>query len=201
MKPIYKTVYFTIFIVAIIGIVLELIVSAGRTETAFTHPLIRSLNFFTYFTAWMNILAAVTSILLVRNFVSTTLHALRITAISGLAVTMYIQYMYLSSTLNGLPFISDLFIHTIVPALYIIAWLFIGPKIILQKKIFLYSLIIPTIWLGSTLIRGVVTGWYPYEFLDLTLNGVLKTLLNIFILYSMLFVGMLIIFIREHYFR
>lgn len=192
-------IYAAIAIIAIVGIILELIVSAQRQESAFSQPLIRALNFFTYFTAWMNMLVVGISFWLAKSkpHTSTRVNAIRLTTLAGLAVTIFIQYAYLAKPVAGLPFISDLFIHTITPVLFIVAWFIYGPPVQITKKVFVGSLIIPTVWIGLALLRGILTSWYPYAFLDISELGGPTVIKNVAILYGMLFAGMFLAWIGE----
>ncbi|APT85484.1 Pr6Pr family membrane protein [Corynebacterium aquilae] len=50
------------------------------------------------------------------------------------------------------------------------------------------ALIIPTIWVGYCLIRGTMTGFYPYDFLNVTTLGYAVALRNIAGVYALFFV-------------
>ena len=78
--------------------------------------------------------------------------------------------------LRGLPtepgeYVSDItfpneILHVVIPAYIALDWL-LTPH---RRKIPVWSLFAglgyPLGWLGFTLLRGDVTGWYPYDFLD-----------------------------------
>lgn len=198
MSKFQKYTYILLAGLAIAGVLLELIVTAQREGTAFDNTFVRLLNFFSYFTAWMNVLVAGTSLYLMKSMADSKLYnSIRLSTLAGLGVTMLTHYLFLAGPLEGLPMISDLIIHTLVPGLYIIAWFILGPAVRVSRISFLLSLIIPTVWLFLALVRGILTGWYPYEFIDIQLNGVLRTALNLVMLYGVLCVGVVVVWLRD----
>jgi hypothetical protein len=58
-----------------------------------------------------------------------------------------------------------------VPVLAVTGWLIFGPRPRVTLRVVLLSLIWPAAWLGYTLVRGGLTGWYPYPFLNLQQRG------------------------------
>jgi hypothetical protein len=61
-------------------------------------------------------------------------------------------------------------LHVAVPLFLTIDWfvlrLFDRGRPALPWRALLVALVFPVLWIGMTLIRGAVTGWYPYPFLE-----------------------------------
>jgi hypothetical protein len=61
-------------------------------------------------------------------------------------------------------------LHVAVPLVLTIDWfvlrLFDRGRPALPWRALLVALVFPVLWIGMTLIRGAITGWYPYPFLE-----------------------------------
>jgi hypothetical protein len=68
--------------------------------------------------------------------------------------------------LDGPAFWANEIIHVIIPVLFAIFWLTIVPKIGLSFKSILPWLWLPFIYLIYILLRGAISGLYPYPFMD-----------------------------------
>jgi hypothetical protein len=92
--------------------------------------------------------------------------------------------------------VADELLHVAVPLLYLIYWLFFVPKGYLQWKTPINWLLYPICYLIYSIIRGAVTKFYPYPFIDVNQLGYGRTLINAglmflgFLLLGLLFVGM-----------
>jgi hypothetical protein len=60
----------------------------------------------------------------------------------------------------------DAVVHKLFPILAVIDWIIDPPETDLRMRDVALWLIFPLVWLGFTLVRGAVDGWYPYPFLD-----------------------------------
>ncbi|MEH1014309.1 Pr6Pr family membrane protein [Micromonospora sp. CPCC 206060] len=58
------------------------------------------------------------------------------------------------------------FLHTVVPLLAVLDWLFLQPRGRLRLRYAAYWLAFPLGYLGFALIRGLVVNRYPYPFVD-----------------------------------
>lgn len=191
-------VYRSISVLAVVGIIFEVIVSAGRENTVFDDPLIRALHFFATFTALMLILVAATSHFFAKSGQSSkTTIVVHLSTLLGLIVVTVMQYAFLAKPLEGFPLVSDLMIHAIVPGLYILAWFVFGPAVRLSVATVAASFIIPTIWLLATILRGMITGWYPYDFINPAFDGVVMAVRNVSLLYGLMFLTIGCIWLRE----
>lgn len=67
--------------------------------------------------------------------------------------------------------VVNIVLHYIIPVAIILDWIFFPPKERLSLRIALLWLIYPLVYLVCSLIRGGITGWYPYPFLNTVING------------------------------
>jgi hypothetical protein len=160
-----------------------------------------TIRFFSYFTVLTNTLVALYF----------TIRALRknndgqrITDSPGMltALTVYILVVGIIYQValrklwhpTGLQMFSDELLHTFIPLGTLIFWFFYEEKLAIPwTRIFLW-LIYPLIYLIYTLIRGNITGEYPYPFMDVTALGIQKVIFNslaVLLLLVFLSVGLL----------
>ena len=78
---------------------------------------------------------------------------------------------------------------TTVPLLYLLYWLFFIPKGFLQWKKPICWLLFPIFYLVYSIVRGAVTNFYPYPFIDVNQIGYGRTLINA----GLMFLGFLIL--------
>ncbi len=60
----------------------------------------------------------------------------------------------------------DTVLHRLMPVVVLADWLIDPPRRSIAFRPALIWLAYPLVWIGFTLIRGAVDGWYPYPFLD-----------------------------------
>lgn len=100
---------------------------------------------------------------------------------------------------KGLQLIVDEILHTIIPVLSVFFWYkYVNPKQLKWKDAFPW-LIYPLIYLLLILIRGAMSGFYPYPFIDVNTIGYGKVFINSGILtVCFLFFSFLFIAIGKH---
>jgi hypothetical protein len=91
-------------------------------------------------------------------------------------------------TPTGLQKIADVLLHDLIPLLYVAFWFFFVPKSNLRWVHAIWWLVYPFIYLVYTLIRGSITGTYPYPFLDVSAIGYSRLAANALVL-MMVFLG------------
>lgn len=142
-----------------------------------------------YFTILTNILVAVslTSVLLIpKTFVGRFFT--KISSVTAIAV--YITIVAFVYNLVLRPFWStkgvfktnDELLHVVVPVLYVLNWLFLLPKKGLVWRQLPNWLLFPLCYLFYVIIRGSLTGNYPYFFVDAKSYGYAAVALNSFVL-------------------
>lgn len=82
----------------------------------------------------------------------------------------------------GLAFWADLGLHSVVPVLVALHWLFLAPKAGLALRDVPFWIAGPLVCFALALGRGVWTGDYGYPFLDITALGWGAVAVNIFLL-------------------
>lgn len=194
-----KTAYmFITAIVAWFGLALQFYLILAN-ETSGISFWGRFFNFFSFFTILTNILVAIslTCSLLkpsTRLGVFFTRPALQ-AALALYILIVGIVYVTVLQGLwkpEGLQWLADVILHYAIPALYTVYWLsFVSKGHTKWKHCFVW-LIYPALYFAYSLVRGAVTGWYPYPFLDVQQNGLTGTLLNALVLMGVFIIAGLI---------
>lgn len=170
-----------------------------NSQLAATPELI--VRYFSYFTILTNLLVAIccTSLLLTPSskggqFFSSqkTLTAIAVyILVVGLIYNVILRFIW---NPQGLQKVVDELLHSVIPLLFLLLWVFLFKKKSLKWNAFFPWLIYPLIYLVFILIRGAFSGFYPYPFIDATKLGYQKTLLNSLGI-TILFIVLFIIFI------
>ena len=96
---------------------------------------------------------------------------------------------------QGLQLVVDELLHLIIPILFFLYWLIFVPKDSLEWKYAFNWMLYPSIYGTFALLRGNASGFYPYPFIDMSILGLNKTLINvagfvfIFLLAGLLFIA------------
>ena len=129
-----------------------------------------------YFTIQANVLVAVTVFTLLRDpdRDGRVWRVVRVAAVVGIAITGIVHWFFLRPLLDlaGWSYLCDKLLHVVVPLLAVVGWLLFGPRPrVTPARAWLLALIWPAAWLAYTLVRGAVTGFYPYPFLNVQATG------------------------------
>jgi hypothetical protein len=160
-------------------------------------------QFFSYFTILTNILVAIYSSISLLASPPKKFNWWFTSPCSATALTVYIVIVGLVYNIilrflwspTGLQKLVDEALHLIIPLLFLIYWFLFVPKGNLRWKNVLPWLLYPIIYLVYVLIRGSITGLFPYPFLEISTIGIGKVVTNILVLcivffvMSLLFVG------------
>lgn len=134
-------------------------------------------NFFSYFTIETNIFVAIT--LLLSAIAVAAGKNSKLDALRG-AVTVYILivgigFSVLLAGIEGMVLTAvpwdNTVLHYILPIAVLVDFLIDRPKRKLSFRKSLAWLLFPLAYLLYSLIRGHITGWYPYPFLNPNLDG------------------------------
>ncbi len=160
------------------------------------------IQFFSYFTITTNLLISITTTaaLLFPNtkFGRWCVQPRTITAITiYIIVVGVIANVLLRSLTNysGWDSVGNELVHSITPVLYTIYWLAFATKGSITWTSAFSWLIYPFIYFIYSFIRGSVTGWYPYPFIDVSKIGYTNFLLNsfymlvFFVVLNLVFIG------------
>lgn len=184
-----------IALIAIVAVVLQFYISINTKANSFAET---SIRFFSYYTILTNLIVGIYFLNKCLNVQSAFLNkAGTLTAITGyITVVGLIYQTILRYTWNpeGLQMIVDESLHSVTPVLTILYWILYG-----RKNKHSYSelpgwLLYPLGYLIFVLIRGHFSGFYPYPFVDVSILGFSKVLLNSFWIF-LLFVFLFLVFI------
>lgn len=176
------------FLVIAASIVIQLVlVIQGRGVLVEAERLVaplpeRLLRFFSYFTIQSNLLAAGTALSLIArpNRDGRTWRVVRIAALVGMTVTFVVYMIALRPLLHldGIAKVTNIGLHYVAPVLTVAGWLLFGPWPRVDVESLVRHLAWPVSYLIYILVLGVVTGWYPYPFIDVPWIGYPRALLN-----------------------
>lgn len=176
-------------VIAWLAVLLQIALAVRTVTAAGQSPVMGIVNTLSYFTILTNLIVAIVSTTSALRGASNALHAsdtflTRPSTMSAVAVYIFIVGLTYSLLLRsiwdptGLSLVLDIALHDITPILYVLFWFFFVPKGTLRWRQALYWLIYPVIYVLYSLIRGAITGRYPYYFVDVTLLGYSRALLN-----------------------
>jgi hypothetical protein len=74
--------------------------------------------------------------------------------------------------------VADVLVHDAAPVYYVIFWLLFAEKSGLRPSHAAQWLLYPLAYIAYTLLRGFLTGWYPYPFVDVRVLGYSRTFIN-----------------------
>jgi len=159
------------------------------------------IRFFSYFTITTNLLVTICCTTLLAASKSkwaayfsrqTTLTAITVyIVIVGLVYNIILRSIW---SPQGLQFVVNELLHTVIPSLFLIYWLVFIPKNELRWNSFWAWAIYPFAYFVFVFIRGGLSGFYPYPFLDVTRIGYGQALINSAAM-TVLFFGFFLLFI------
>jgi uncharacterized membrane protein SirB2 len=174
-----RTVHLVTAVVAVAALVLQTVLvvqgSSVLDETEVPPLLTRLGRLVSYFTIQSNLLVAVTAVQLARDPQrdGRWWRAVRVGAVVGITVTGLVHFVLLRPLLHldGADWVADKLLHMVVPVLAVLGWLVAGPRPRAPWRDAVLALAWPVAWLVWTLAVGAATGWYPYPFLDVGVEG------------------------------
>jgi len=150
---------------------------AGATLTG------RLLRMASFFTIQSNVLSAITAAQLARDpdRDGPIWRVVRLDALIGITVTGVVYSTVLArihEPKGWQQLSSNAAVHYVVPIMMVLGWLLFGPRPRITARVVCWSLLFPLLWFGYTLVRGAITPWYPYPFVDVQTHGYPRVLLN-----------------------
>lgn len=138
----------------------------------------RPVNFFSYFTIEANVLVVVVFLLsalatvkggrqvaLVAPRGATTVYILLV----GIGFALLLSGLK-NAQLTAVPW-DNTVLHYIIPVAVAVDWFVDKPTVRLSFRRALLWLLFPLVYVGYSLVRGAITGWYPYPFLNPSNKG------------------------------
>lgn len=146
-------------------------------------------QFLSYFTILTNLMVVVTlTVLLTKPSHRWAVFFARPSVSSGIVLYMTIVGIVYNLVLRqlwkpeGIDRLADELLHLVQPVLYLLFWLILVPKGSLKPTHILYWLFYPLVYTPYVMIRGAISGHYPYPFLDINENGFMKVVLNMLLI-------------------
>jgi hypothetical protein len=181
------------------AVVFQLYLSIVNRITLVPETIVR---FFSYFTILVNILVA---LCFTFNLLRSESTQGRFFARPGVQTALAVYIAVVGLTYNvvlrslwspqGLQYIVDELLHSILPVWFILYWLLFVPKQSLTWKDVFPWMIFPAVYCVYTLLRGSIGGFYPYPFMDVHVLGYQQVFFNVggmivlFLIISLLLVG------------
>jgi hypothetical protein len=157
-------------------------------------------RFFTFFTILTNILVALCLTMLLigpdQGFFTRPGNQAAIAAyitVVGIVYNIILRSLWAP---QGWQLIVNELLHSVIPVYFIVYWLIFSPKTGLQWKNMLGWLAFPMAYLVLIMVRGALSDWYPYPFVDVLTLGYAKVLINsagmlvFFLLVSAIFIAL-----------
>ncbi|SKC46438.1 hypothetical protein SAMN06296058_0531 [Pseudoxanthomonas indica] len=178
-------------------------INAAQASTAV--PLsTRFVRFFSYFTVESNLLVLFSAASLAWNPQQDgrLWRVLRLDALLGIAVTGIVFATVLSGLVHhsGIGTWVNAGFHYLSPLLALLGWCLFGPRPRIDGRTLVLAFVWPVAWLAYTLIRGALTAWYPYPFLNANELGYARVALNIAIILAGASAFALLLWGMEKYF-
>jgi hypothetical protein len=164
--------------IAIARLVLGLVVLVSVTYQIvdrLTHNVFRPGEYFAFFTIQTSLMDVV--VLLVGAWLAwttprdTRLFTIVRVCIVGFAIVTCVVYNLLLRDVPSdpgyqWPIWPNEVLHVWAPILLALDWLFAPGRASIRLRAALWVLIYPFAWVAFSLVRGALTGWWPYPFLD-----------------------------------
>ncbi len=184
LRPLLARAWFALTALSVlIGLIIQVDVSAGLTGTQFTSVGSLVFNVFCYFTVQSNVIVGVTTALLAvgPHRTSTVFRVFRLTGLIGITITGVVFHLVLKGLqdLKGAAATADLLLHTVVPVLAVLGWLLFGPRRLTSWRVAALALMFPLGWVAFALVRGELIGFYAYPFIDVRVLGYPRVLVNV----------------------
>jgi hypothetical protein len=177
-----RTWWAVLFIVLAVSLSIDLVLAVTEPADG-TSVLTSVIRFFSYFTIQSNLLVLGAVLPLVRNagHDGRWWRVVRLASLLGITVTGLVYVVVLAPTDHpqGVHVWTNIGEHYISPVLTVLGWLLLGPRPRITGSVVGWALLWPVAWIGYTLAHGAVTGWYPYDFLDVSALGYAVALRNL----------------------
>jgi hypothetical protein len=160
-------------------------------------------RFFLFFTVLTNLLVAIgLTIILVRPQSRWGVYFSRPATLTATAVYILIVGLVYNIILRplwaptGLQRVADELLHVVVPVLFLIFWLVFVTKGHLKWRNVFGWLLYPALYFAYSLLRGALSGFYAYPFIDVSKLGSTEVAINAAaILLSFIVIGLFFVFI------
>ena len=162
-------------VITLAALITQAVLTVSGVDALEPRLQVRLFQLISYFTIQSNLLVLLAATTLVADPVrdGTWWRALRAAGLAGITVTAVVHWFLLRplSDPSGLNYLLDRTLHVVVPLLAVAGWLIFGPRPRMGLRTILLAISWPIGWLVGALVRGAITGWYPYPFLNVRVEG------------------------------
>ncbi|WP_150308115.1 Pr6Pr family membrane protein [Planctomonas psychrotolerans] len=146
---------------------------ATQVADAIDHEVFEPSAYFAYFTVQTNVMNVVAlllggALLLRRRPEPGLFTSARMATVAYAAVTGVVYAVLLRGTgvpaYEAVPWPNEV-LHVMAPLFILLDWLFAPGRTAVPWRGLWLVVVYPLVWLGFTVGRGVLSGWYPYPFL------------------------------------
>ena len=167
--------------------------------------LTETVRYYSYMTVWTNILVTLcfgaVSVFATARWADFFRRKIVQTGTAVYIIIVGLAYHFLlSATFNptGLEWFGDLLLHYINPMFYVLFWWFTVEKHENNYSLAWRWLLFPVAYFIYSLIRGFITDWYPYFFVDVTTLGYPQVMLvSAGLLTGYAIIGLLLVFLNS----
>ena len=135
----------------------------------------RLVRLVSYFTIQSNliVLAASLSLAVAPRRDGRLWRVLRLDSLLAIAVTGIVYNTLLARLvhLDGLALWTNAALHVVSPVATLVVWVLVGPRPRIAWRVVGWAFVWPVAWIAFTFVRGAITGWYPYPFMDVPTVG------------------------------
>lgn len=130
-------------------------------------------HFFSFYTNWTNILLVMIYIDVFRGFSNMSSAVTGVTGLSSIIMVMIVYHFLLSATHHpvGIDKITNVIMHYVTPVLFTLFWITSRHFGALSWRDLYKFILFPMTFLIFTYVKAAITGEYPYDFLNYSLNG------------------------------
>lgn len=194
-----QSLLLTLVLTGWFALLAQLYIMLGNSYASTIELIIR---YFSYFTILSNLLVTISATALLLNpTISLARFLSKSKTLTAIAVYILIVGIIYNAVLRsiwqpeGLQKAVDELLHLIIPILYVIYWFVYVNKSQLQWKDFQAWLIFPLIYVTFILLRGALSGFYPYPFMNVAQLGYQQVFINtffitlVFTIVSLVYIG------------
>ena len=188
-----KKLDYTGSFLACFAVITQFILMMQNRQTDVAETLIR---FFSYFTILTNLLVALYFTNRIRPFAKVLNHTSSLTAITSFILIVGLVYQFVLRSAwqpTGLQRLVDELLHSVNPLFVFIYWLIYKPKIKISFRSLCYWLAYPLFYALFIMLRGSISGFYPYPFLNVEKIGWANAIINMLLILAVAIVLMLLL--------
>ena len=131
-------------------------------------------HFFSFYTNWTNILLVLIYLDVFKGWTNLSSPSTGVTGLSSIIMVMIVYHFLLSATHfpEGIDKITNVIMHYVTPIVFTLFWIVCKHFGALKWRDLYKFTLFPMAFLIFTYVKAAITGEYPYDFLNLSLNGI-----------------------------